>query len=349
MHEPVYEMLWDCSYCGQTKNLGLTHRFCPSCGAPQQPERRYFPPEDQKIAVQNHQFVGADLNCPACQTPQSARARNCGHCGSPLDSAGAVAKQADVRVGGPPVGGAPMGGAPMGSPQFPPGAATAKPKSGGGAKKGCIIGGVAFVVLACLASACLFFFWKQDKAVTVESHTWRRAIAIERYQTVNDSQWCDSLPPGARVISRSQRQRGTRQVQDGQNCTTRNVDNGDGTFRQVQDCQPRYRQEPTYADHCTYSVERWQRVDQAVAQGAGTMPPPSWPPVNVSGCMQIGCTRAGARTETYTLHLNVDGSGPDTCEVNERRWMEIQDGTRWNAAVGVLSGDIDCDAMTPAR
>ncbi|MDB4933727.1 MAG: hypothetical protein JWP87_699 [Labilithrix sp.] len=32
MSEAVYEMFWDCKYCGQKKLLGLTHRFCAGCG-----------------------------------------------------------------------------------------------------------------------------------------------------------------------------------------------------------------------------------------------------------------------------------------------------------------------------
>ena len=32
MVEPVFEMLWDCSYCSAKKLLGLTHRHCPNCG-----------------------------------------------------------------------------------------------------------------------------------------------------------------------------------------------------------------------------------------------------------------------------------------------------------------------------
>ena len=31
--ERVYEMLWDCAFCGTQKLLGLQHRHCPSCGA----------------------------------------------------------------------------------------------------------------------------------------------------------------------------------------------------------------------------------------------------------------------------------------------------------------------------
>jgi hypothetical protein len=37
----TYEMLWDCGYCATRALLGKSHRFCPSCGAPQDPIERY--------------------------------------------------------------------------------------------------------------------------------------------------------------------------------------------------------------------------------------------------------------------------------------------------------------------
>ena len=46
--EKSYEMFWDCEYCGSSKLLGITHRHCPNCGAPQDPEKRYFPPDEEK-------------------------------------------------------------------------------------------------------------------------------------------------------------------------------------------------------------------------------------------------------------------------------------------------------------
>ena len=49
MEEKTYEMLWDCEYCSAQKLLGVTHRFCPECGAAQNPQKRYFPPDDQKV------------------------------------------------------------------------------------------------------------------------------------------------------------------------------------------------------------------------------------------------------------------------------------------------------------
>jgi hypothetical protein len=41
-----FEMLWDCSFCGKTKLLAITHRHCAECGAPQDQTKRYFPSEE---------------------------------------------------------------------------------------------------------------------------------------------------------------------------------------------------------------------------------------------------------------------------------------------------------------
>ena len=85
-----YEMLWDCPHCDTKKNLGVTHRHCPNCGAPQDASKRYFPSDADKVAVANHQFTGADRVCSSCGTAQSAKAKNCGKCGAPLDGMKAV-------------------------------------------------------------------------------------------------------------------------------------------------------------------------------------------------------------------------------------------------------------------
>ena len=61
----TYEMMWDCEYCGAAKLLGKSHRHCPLCGAAQNADKRYFPPEEEKVAVEDHQFVGADWGCPS--------------------------------------------------------------------------------------------------------------------------------------------------------------------------------------------------------------------------------------------------------------------------------------------
>ncbi len=90
-----YQMLWDCPACETPKLLGIDHRHCPNCGNPQDPKRRYFPPEGEEIAVNDHAYHGADLKCPACETPCSAVANNCGACGAGLDAAKSVEQRSE--------------------------------------------------------------------------------------------------------------------------------------------------------------------------------------------------------------------------------------------------------------
>src|SRR5688572_6267321 len=96
MSEPVYEMVWDCRYCGAQKLLGLTHRHCPNCGAAQDPTARYFPADDEKVAVENHVYVGADMQCRYCDAASSTRAHNCGRCGAALGEGAPVQLHGDT-------------------------------------------------------------------------------------------------------------------------------------------------------------------------------------------------------------------------------------------------------------
>ena len=97
----VYEMQWDCKFCGTKKLLGKTHRFCPNCGAQQDPTWRYFPSDSEKVAVQDHVYVGADIICKACQSLNSGKAEFCGNCGAPLsDAARAAAGSTRTKADG---------------------------------------------------------------------------------------------------------------------------------------------------------------------------------------------------------------------------------------------------------
>src|SRR6185369_3264457 len=132
--EKTYQMLWDCTYCNQKKLLGLSHRFCANCGAPQNAALRYYPSDAEKVAVEDHHYAGADMGCPACQHYNSRLANNCVNCGGPLAggkeaamrqaqvAAAGVAFQGETALDarrelagapGAPMPGAPMPGAPM--------------------------------------------------------------------------------------------------------------------------------------------------------------------------------------------------------------------------------------------
>jgi hypothetical protein len=88
----TFEMLWDCPACGSTKLLGVTHRYCPGCGHPQDHDRRYFPKEGERVPTA-YRGCAADKVCHACSTACGASDANCFGCGSPL----AGAKQVHVR------------------------------------------------------------------------------------------------------------------------------------------------------------------------------------------------------------------------------------------------------------
>jgi hypothetical protein len=346
----TYQMLWDCSACETPGLLGLTHRHCPNCGSAQDPSRRYFPSEAQKVAVADHVYSGADRVCPACETPSSARASHCGSCGSALDGAKAartrseqVAADAsafasdDARAARSEFKAqrqAEKGAAP---------AATAPAKTGSKAGKGCLI-----AILAVVALVLVMIFWKKEVGVEVVGHQWSRSIAVEQYGPVVESAWRDQLPPGAYATSCRKAERSTKKVADGEECVMKRKDNGDGTFKQVKSCKPKYREEPVYGEKCSYTVDRWRTVRTEKAEGSALGDALRWPEVTLKqrgSCR--GCEREGARSETYTVRLRQAKSGAeDRCDFPEAKWRSFAVGSRWKSKARVMTDGLDCASLT---
>ncbi len=328
----TYEMLWDCPACQTTGLLGLTHRYCPHCGAAQDPTKRYFPADDQKVAVENHRYVGADRLCPACGSPGSAIAQYCGGCGSPMADGKTVTTRPDEAEG-------PDGQFRPVNPAPPP----AKRGIPGWTWK---LGGV--LVLILLASVA--WFWKREAVVTVASHSWERRIDIEVFRQVSETAWCDEKPADAYHVHSYRAQRSTREIPDGQTCHTVRHDNGDGSFSESESCQTRYRSEPVYSDRCDYTVDRW-RVDRAVsASGLGIQPDPVWPAVTLrQPGMCLGCDREGAHHEHYIVELaRTDGGKPWHCDLPQAQWTAMADASRWQVQVRTLLDMAVCRTLKPA-
>lgn len=313
MHgDKTYEMMWDCEYCGSRKLLGKTHRHCPECGAAQNPQRRYFPPEHEKVAVEDHVYVGADQHCPACREPQSAAVKHCTNCGSPLAGGKAAARQGDQLVG--------VAGAPLPAPVE---------KKGGSGK---IIALVAVVVVSIVAFFVVRAFWKQEATVEVTGHSWQREIAIERHQEVKESGPCKSMPRDATVTSRST---------PSPKCVTRKVDQGDGTFKEKKECD-----EPV--ERCEYRVKKWTVANTLKETGRGLDDDPVWPKVRLGrrgDC--LGCEREGSRTERYVVHFEDGAKGDDfECSFDEiSEWKKFDEKSKWKVDKHVLGGDLDCDSL----
>lgn len=301
-----FEMLWDCDYCDAKGLLGKSQRYCPNCGAKQDPDKRYFPKEGEAQRVDGHTYVGADRYCPACNAPQSAAANNCAHCGAPLDGAN------EVRGVVTPV-------------------APVKPRNW---RRLAI---VLAAIVAVIVAIWYVFFRTTETQVTVTAHRWERAVGIEEFRDVGESGWRDQVPYDARMVTCHRAERSTRQVPDGEECRMERVDRKDGTFEELQKCRTRYRSEPIYDDRCSYTVRRWQEVDTVRLVGQGLVPawPSAVPPPTAADT--LGNRRAGRRREQLILEL-----GGQRCEVSEPTWKKYADGRAYKVSVRARSGAVVC-------
>jgi hypothetical protein len=340
-----YQMLWDCPSCDTPKLLGLEHRHCPSCGAAQDPTRRYYPSAADQIAVADHRYTGADKICPACESPAAAIAHNCANCGSALDGARGVTQRAAQQASGSAyeTDDAKRARAELEAKRRGAQAPSPPPASG----RGKFV--VLAVILALVVGAVVFFTWKKEVGLEVASHSWTREIEIETQSLVTETAWRDGVPAGAQSLSCSRAERSTRKVPDGERCSKERRDLGDGTFKEVEVCTPKFRSEPVYDDRCTYVIPRWVRARMATATGASVRDEPRWPEVRLArtgSC--IGCEREGSRSERYTVELvEHPGERRHSCEFAQARWAGLTVGSTWHAKARMIGGGLDCDTLSP--
>jgi hypothetical protein len=308
-----FEMLWDCEFCDARGLLGKSQRYCANCGGPQNPAKRYFPKEGEERRVDGHLYEGADRMCPACSAPQSAKAKNCTHCGSVLDGAAEVRGVMDA-----------------------PAAAPAKPR------RRRRIWPYVLLAIALLAVA---IWWRcvrtREAEVTVTAHRWERSIAVEEFNERKEEAWRNEVPAEASSPVCHERQRSTRKVEDGEECRTERRDNKDGTFEQVKKCTPKYRSEPVMDSWCRFSARRWKAVADLKASGSGMSPawPNNAPPADSRAT--LGATRQGKRTETLILEFGQQGR----CNVSDAVWRKYSDGQRIKVDVRASSGEVACSSL----
>ncbi|MDB4962173.1 MAG: uncharacterized protein JWP01_2172 [Myxococcales bacterium] len=310
--EGHYEMLYDCEHCGTKRLLAKSQRHCAECGAPQNPDKRYFPAEGEAQRVDGHQYEGADRHCPSCNTPQGAKGKNCTQCGAALDGA----REVKGVVAAPP----------------PP-----KKRR----RQWIVLAVVAGIALLVFGIWFAFFRTKAAELV-ISSHRWERAIGVEEYGEKHDDAWRDQLPEDARDVTCQQKKRSTRKVETGEeDCHTERHDKKDGTYEQIKKCTPIYREEAVEDDWCRYTVRQWRALDPIKITGGGRspawptegLPPPQSPPV-------LGMRRQGKRTETFMLDI-----AGQSCEVPAATWNKYSDGQKVKVEVRASSGKIVCDSL----
>jgi hypothetical protein len=308
-------MLWDCEYCDARGLLGKTQRYCASCGAAQNPDKRYFPKEGEQRRVDGHIYEGADRNCPACSAPQSAKAHNCTHCGAPLDGASEV--RGFTAAADP--------------------AARPAPR-----RRRRRIWGIVLAVVAILG----FGIWWQcirtrEAQVVVAGHSWERVVTVEEFNQYQEEAWRNQVPVEASFPICHPKKRSTRQVPDGEDCTMEKRDKKDGTFEQVKKCTPRYRSEPVMDDWCRFTVRRWKKVGEMKSSGKDMTPvwPADLPPENPAAA--LGARRQGVRSETLKLDFGASGD----CDVNNAAWTKYSDGQKLKVEVRASSDKVVCGSL----
>jgi hypothetical protein len=336
----VYEMLWDCKFCGTKKLLGKTHRFCPNCGGQQDPSWRYFPADSEKVAVQDHVYVGADKVCAACKSLSAATAEFCGNCGAPLDKAAAAQAVGERKTGEGQEFTTENLKERQQAAQQPQAQTAPKPTSGGINKLWIILGVIAVVIIG-----GIIFVATSTKSTTVavSGFRWEREIRIESLQAIPGKTDCDSMPVGAYRVDRNYEQVGSHSEPDGQTCERKQVDQGDGTFREEQECTTKYKDVPDYGYMCSYVVNTWTYSRSLTSQGDKTVAV-SWPQENLSTGSCLGCEREAKRNETYYLIFNNDGKTFE-CPVPADRWNQTKLEQSFSIKIGTVLKDARCDTL----
>lgn len=367
----VFEMLWDCEFCGSKKLLGVTHRFCPNCGSPQNADKRYFPKPGEEIALENHIYHGVDWICPSCSQPNSANANFCGSCGT--DKTGAKASNLREDPGKAAPSASEGRGVVDGFQardltqerfdadmqriqQAEKLAARNRPVFWGLRRKELgIIGIIAFLMTSIVAGVFAFTYKKSEDLVVAE-HQWERIIHLEEFKEVSETQDCIYIPNDARVTRRFNETR-TRRVPDGETCreecTTQRVDQGDGSFRSERVCRDvcttKYRDETYTIEVCAYTVDRWKDGRDVKASGKGTSPAPEWPEYTLasgSGSRHLGQEREDEREENYVLVLERKDGEEAKCEYDEMSiWNRFTDGEAVRMSFNILGKPV-CDTLS---
>lgn len=339
MAERKIEGLWDCKYCGCTGIGGLT-KECPQCGHPQDADTKFYMPGtvrylDEETA--DKYGKGADWTCSYCNTLNRYNETQCKGCGASRSESSGSYHDNQRRMDPRQAVREPVREEPRASRQ-------PQQSSGGGKKAGIVFG----VIAAIIVIALIAVFAPRKAATLVDGKYWSRSIEVEAYTTVEEADW--NVPAGGRITSTSQEiqyyeevldhyedvqvQR-SRQVQDGYDTEIEYVDNGDGTFTEVEHQIPRYTTEyyyewesrpvyvsvPVYGTYYYYDIDRWlyDRTEEA----SGTDDTPYWPTVNLASY-----EREGDRHESYTVTFRTDKDKLYSAYVPEEIWNSLKTGDK---------------------
>ncbi|MBR0133925.1 hypothetical protein IJM16_01525 [Candidatus Saccharibacteria bacterium] len=190
-----------------------------------------------------------------------------------------------------------------------------------------------------VAVGAWFIFSPKERYITVTDIYWSRAIDIEEYRTVRESDW--SVPPGGRVQYTQQEIHHYDRVLDHYDTVTkyRQVvtgsheevtgyrDMGNGYYEEITrtvydygtepytEQEPVYRNDPVYRTKYYYDIERWM-YDYTVRSGAHDKQP-YWPEYTLEDDKH----RAGSKSQSYNITAVYEDKS-DNYSMNYNDWIE---------------------------
>ncbi len=361
----IVEALWDCPYCG-AKGIGGLTKQCPACNHPQDEGTTFYLGEKKKYveAEKAKDYgKGEDWTCGFCGSMNRYNAEECTNCGAPRDMKKGT--YSDNRTRETTDGKTPkkkelsleeqqkksyeeLSEDKQTSAKFM-GVTPKTPKKGG--KRKILIG----ALLAILA--IIIFAMIPRKADTIlDSKAWNRAIEVEEYKTVQESDWY--VPDGGRVYKTAREihhydnvldhyetveVQKSRQVQDGYDTSVSYTNNGDGTYTENKTQTPRYRTEyyyekeqqpvyvsvPRYQTKYYYDIDKW--VPGRTVETSGTDDEPYWGELNLAQN-----EREGNHSEEYRMTFKNKKDKTYSCSTTEEIWSKykVGDGAELTTVAG---------------
>ena len=314
---------WSCTSC-ETRMEGW-HKTCTSCGNPREEQELNAVSFSSPISAPQHQDLanaGADWHCAYCQAGNRGDGAKCRSCGVSrfTENRGDVEEEEDRELHQPLV-----------RPPYTPPRARASAGAPLVPSKKIRMNGAVFAapfVLAGIASCFVAYgiwwaFQTHLVAGKVTGMTWKHSVIVENWQAVTRQDWEDNLRLGPTIfpvkgqgevagidnIRNCTRKHhhdrrytcgtervcrpATRQVANGQTCSTSCSNNRNGSRNCRQVCRTRYRSEsytkcttetkyctePIYKDWCSYDTWMWNQTE--VRQLTGTGNKVRWPSTDV--------------------------------------------------------------------
>lgn len=343
MRKRLIEWYWDCKQCGSKKIRGGL-RECPNCGKPRDENTTFYPPGEHKYVAPE---IAATVNrnpdwiCEYCNTLNSDSNTNCTSCGAPrtAQNLNYFENKEEQREE---------------AEELPEVETESKEESSYlelskilpfnmGILGYALIG--LFSLLAVMGMVYLFI--PKNKEITITNISWERTIEVQRYQTVDESDW--DLPSNARLKYSRQEFSHYQQVLDHYETKTRQVakqritdyeeyvvgiqDLGNGYAEEITDTRPVYEtyyetetyQEPVYRDEPVYRTKYYYEIDkwlyERTERSSGSDKNVYWPETTLASDERIS-----SKKETYHV-TGTDKKGKEKCySMKHEEWKSIEVG-----------------------